>query len=158
MKVSFIKDTYKEVETFNDRVTVVTLTGNIFLPQAVKTAIHDDDTIYEWLKHHNNPRINGASPWKWVIVAKGKAIRADGDVNDYTFAERIAECRAKMTIYKFMKTLVNKCIEFYVNLLVGNGNQIDAIKIAKGSLCDDALRYDRLLKREQEHLKELLKG
>lgn len=152
MKVSFDKNNYKKVERFNDKVTVVTLEGVVLYPIEMHSALFKNPDIEAWVANHTNPKMN---TWTGRIIAKGKAMRAEGDADDPILAERIAECRAKIAIYKFIATLINKCIDFYVSILIGKGYGIIVPKMCKGSLCGDFEKYHELWEKEQKHLLEL---
>lgn len=148
MKVSF-KDGYKTVERTH-KVTKVTLRGIMDIPSEWKIPL----PIWEWVESHIKPRIS-MTHYTWYIIAKGKAKRRDEDKDNPVLAERIAECRAKMAIYKFVTEFLEKLVHYYAGVLIGKDNEFEPKEIAKNSLCYLQDKYHGLWDREYRHLIEL---
>lgn len=97
IKVSSKEPSYKEVKRFNDKVTIVTLTGRMKLPKGLEHAM--PYKFMDWIFVHTNPEINYEYGGNMTIRAKGKAVRSDKDKDNPILAERIAESKAKLKIY-----------------------------------------------------------
>lgn len=118
LKVSF-KNNFKKVETFNNKETVVTLTGYCITPLWFNNVPHK---IWEWARWHPSVEISETySNQNLVMVIKvsGKSVCADGDTFDDKMGERIAESRAKIKLYKFMHTLCKKLMYCYHGYIYG---------------------------------------
>lgn len=151
-KVSFTDD-FKKVERFNNKVTKVTLKGTI------KNTYGLDDLsipqpIYDWM-------INSWGDTDTIEVS-GIAIRSDKDKDDPVLGERLAEARAKLKIYKLMKTFCYKMLEYYAQKLYGiKTNNTITVRASEQESYDDSLlkaykKYDRLVDVENTHIKQLL--
>lgn len=150
-KVSFNKDTYKKVEVFNDKATVVTLTAKVVVPK--KFAKHVPLEIFDWMWKHNNPKVRYVDPpYTIELQAKGKTVRSEEDENKPMLAERLAECRAKMAIYKFMLTFIEQYERYYMDILFGKGKTIyptkDSDEPSKDSVEGADDRFAKLWDRE----------
>ena len=153
-KVSFT-DNFKKVERFNNKVTKVTLEGiinNIYThdPISIPTP------VFEWMASIIGPHIN-------IIKMSGTAVRNNKDKDDPVLGERLAEARAKLKIYKFMKTFCNKMLKYYKLKLYGikaNNKVIintDPEELSRNdSLLKAYMKYDRLIDVENTHIKQLL--
>ena len=150
IKVSF-KET-KEVQKFNDKVTLVTLYGKTkycgkinFLPME----------IVKWV--HTHPIVDNISfgLGSIHIKATGKTIKSENDVDNPVLAERIAESRAKIKVYKFMHTLCNKLYKYYCKIAFGQDDFVPAYYVS-GSLYRELQRYNSLLLKESLHLEDLI--
>ena len=154
-KVSF-KDDFKKVERFNNKVTKVTLKGSIndlYTPNGLDVP----RPIIDWM-------VNSWGNTDTIEVA-GTAIRNDKDKDDPVLGERLAEARAKLKIYKLMKTFCYKMLKYYALKLYGintknNINTITVRAIDQESY-DDSLqkaykKYSRLVDVENTHIKQLL--
>ena len=154
LKVSF-KDTPEQpskiIQIFNGKVTTVTLVGSV--PWDLKIFMPLE--ITRWIVDH--PFVDSKWPWPGKIIIKttGIAKRADGDAYNPILAERIAEARAKIKIYKFMASLLKKVCKAYYKTLYGNTNSMPTM--GWGGLFGDMTKYDNLLFKEWEHLNQLLK-
>ena len=152
LKVSF-KDTpekpAKTICRFNNKVTVVHLHGTLEWELKIIPP-----KVVLWLFKH--PFTDGTKYGnKLSIDVIGTAKRADGDVDNPILAERIAEARAKIKIYKFMARLLKKVCKEYYKTLYGNTNSMPSM--GWGGLFGDMTKYDNLLFKEEEHLNQLLK-
>ena len=155
-KVSFTDD-FKKVERFNNKVTKVTLEGiinNIYTydPISIPTP------VFEWMASIIGPHIN-------IIKMSGTAVRNDKDKDDPVLGERLAEARAKLKIYKFMKTFCNKMLKYYKFKLYGTkaNNEIIVKTSPEGLSNNDSLlkaymKYGELVEVENNHIKQLLYG
>lgn len=153
-KVSFKDPMYKKVQKFNDRATVVTLKGDLKIPIEVMTSI--PKKMHDWMMKKSNPKVK-VYPWQGIIsiTATGKAVRSEDDKDDPVLAERIAECRAKIAIYKFVTHLIEKYNKYYIKLIIGkygttrpDYNQKDTLHAIHG-------KYSTLWGKELKHLEEL---
>ena len=152
-KVSFTND-FKKVERFNNKVTKVTLKGTIKNVYALDE-LNIPQPIYDWMKDNNRKELD-------TLEVSGTAIRNDKDKDDPVLGERLAEARAKLKIYKFMKTFCNKMLEYYAQQLYGikTNNTITIRASTPDETCDNVLKaykkYDRLVDVENTHIKQLL--
>ena len=157
LKVSF-KNDFKKVETFNDKATVVTLTGKMLCPNFMSDCL--PTKVWEWIEHH--PSIEVSESFMqlghyYIIKSSGKSVCANGDTFDIKMGERIAECRAKIRIYKFMQTLTKMLLECYHGIAFGEDVAINDMDICSGnSILYTNTRYTELLEHEKHHLVELL--
>lgn len=155
-KVSFKDPKYKKVQKFNDKVTVVTLKGDMKIPIEVTASMPKD--VYGWMEKKSNPKVK-CYPWNSIIgiTATGKAVRSKEDKDDPVLAERIAECRAKIAIFGFIAQFTQKYLNCYKRLMVGKNGFIATRDVQKESIYGINERYCILWMKEQKHLKELLK-
>ena len=153
-KVSFTDD-FKKVERFNNKVTKVTLKGTIKNIYALDD-LNIPQPIYDWMMGDNckNPD---------TLEVSGIAVRSDNDKDDPVLGERLAEARAKLKIYKFMKTFCNKMLKYYKFKLYGTkaNNEIIVKTSPEGLSNNDSLlkaymKYDKLVDVENNHIKQLL--
>ena len=149
-KVSF-KDDFKKVERFDNKDTKVTLKGTIKNTYALDD-LSIPQPIYDWM----------IDSWgdTDTIEVSGIAIRSDKDTDDPVLGERLAEARAKLKIYKFMRTFCHKMLEYYTLKLYGTkaSNNTIVIKVnpEKDSLFKAYMKYDKLIDVENNHIKQLL--
>lgn len=156
-KVSFKDPMYKKVQKFNDRATVVTLKGDLKIPIEVMTSI--PKKMHDWMMKKSNPKVK-VYPWQGIIsiVVKGKFIKSKEDKEDSVSAERIAECKAKIKLYKFMCTLLMNYVEYYATLLKGKEWSFENTPINDTNCIAYVYnKYTRLYLNENKHLEELLK-
>lgn len=156
IKVSFKKSSYKKVERFNDKVTIVTLTGIMHLPENLESVMPKG--FMNWLYNHTNPTIVYTGyKGNMTITAKGKAIRSDKDKDNPVLAERIAESKAKLKIYSFIHSFISKYILEYNKLMTGKND----LMMHEGEVTDDSLfgmadKYQYFITTEKEHLESLI--
>ena len=151
-KVSFTED-FKKVERFNNKVTKVTLKGTIKNTWALGD-LNIPRPVIDWM----------IDSWgdTDTIEVSGIAIRNDKDKDDPVLGERLAEARAKLKIYKFMKTFCYKMLKYYALKLYGiNTNSAITIRAIEQESYDDSLqkaykKYSRLVDVESTHIKQLL--
>ena len=149
-KVSFTDD-FKKVERFNNKVTKVTLKGStndLFTLNGLDVP----RPIIDWI-------INSWGDTDTIKVS-GIAVRNDKDKDDPVLGERLAEARAKLKIYKFMKTFCHKMLEYYTLKLYGtkasNNTIVFTVNPEKDSLFKAYMKYDKLVDVENNHIKQLL--
>lgn len=156
-KVSFKDPMYKKVQKFNDRVTVVTLKGDLRIPMEVMNSM--PKKMWDWMSDKINPRVK-VYHWQGIInvIVTGKAVRSKEDKDDPVLAERIAECRAKIKLYKFIYILLMNYTEYYATLLKGKEWSFENTPV-NDSTCIAYIynKYTRLYINEKKHLEELLK-
>lgn len=160
IKVSF-KDTpnvkKKEVYTYNDKVTVVKLRGQV---KAEKVPYITDKKINSWIM--NSPYIDDGHIYYGLhhlkLVFEGKAVRNDYDANDPVLAERIAESRAKIKLYRFMLRLCYRLFGYYKRVLIGRQSFTYNEDAVHDSLARDIQKYTELKWKEEEHLNKLIHG
>lgn len=152
-KVSFTDD-FKKVERFNNKVTKVTLKGTIKNAWALDD-LNIPQSIYDWMRDNNCKDLD-------TLEVSGIAIRSDKDKDDPVLGERLAEARAKLKIYKFMKTFCYKMLKYYALKLYGiNTNSAITVRAINQESYDDSLqkayeKYNRLVDVENTHIKQLL--
>lgn len=141
--------------------TYVTLKGymripEIYVPQDIRDWVHSVKSIQSDL-YYNIWGTNGVA----TICVTGKAIKADADVDDVVFAERIAESRAKLKLYWFVYKLIGKILRYHKRLLYGNSVVRAANLVSDKNhdyLYKAERKYNRLLNTEGQHLSTLLHG
>ena len=152
-KVSFT-DNFKKVERFNNKVTKVTLKGTIKDAWALDY-LNIPQPIYDWMKDNNCKDFD-------TLEISGIAVRSDNDKDDPVLGERLAEARAKLKIYKFMRTFCHKMLKYYALKLYGTkaSNNTIVIKVnpERDSLFKAYMKYDKLVDVENNHIKQLLYG
>ena len=157
LKVSF-KDNYKKSDVFNNKVTEVTLTGSMEMPEWWH---HIPKDIADWVWDHPSVEFDGYfATNKGIITAKGKSKCREGEKFDAAVGERIAEARAKIRIYRFMYTLCAKLMSHYFKFLYGNRtiylNSESHDEAPKDCVRGAYKKYKNLLSREYFHLAKLL--
>jgi hypothetical protein len=142
----------KEVQRFN-KATIVTLQGKTVFNGEL---LMPTKKIYKWIVNNHNIVDNVPFGLDNIhIKAIGRAKKSDNDVDNPVLAERIAEARAKIKIYKFMYTLCNKLYKHFCMLCMG----FDDLKLAYwrvDSIYGDMKKYYKLLEKEKEHLQKLI--
>lgn len=156
-KVSFKDPMYKKVQKFNDRVTVVTLKGDLKIPMEVMYSMPKE--VCDWMTKKSNPKVK-VYHWQGIIsvTVTGKAIRSEKDKDNPVLAERIAECRAKLKLYEFIYTLLMNYVEYYATLLKGKEWSFENTPVNDTNCIAYVYnKYTRLYLNEEKHLEELLK-
>lgn len=152
-KVSFTDD-FKKVERFNNKVTKVTLKGTIKNAWALDD-LNIPQSIYDWMRNNNCKDLD-------TLEVSGIAIRSDNDKDDPVLGERLAEARAKLKIYKFMRTFCHKMLKYYALKLYGiTTNSAITLRAIDQESYDDSLqkaykKYSKLVDVENTHIKQLL--
>lgn len=161
LKVSF-KSVYggcpaKRIEIFNDKATIVTLTGTIKAPDWWWKIPKD---IYKWMMEHPSVEVSDNLLGNVTVKVIGKSVCSEEDIFSSKLGERIAEARAKIKLYRFMYNLSSKIIAYNKKVLYGNFEV--ATRITKYNehplqcLYIDAIKYNELLTAEKKHLNNLL--
>lgn len=151
-KVSFNKSYYKDVRRFNDKVTAVTLIGDMDVPPVPLTV------LYRMIKSMNSPYVtlsildSGAVQ----IRSKGRAFRSDKDKDNPKLAERIAESKAKMSMYKCVHSLAKRYIDYCSIMVTGMKGNINPYPHTKDSIFEVQQKYLNLLHKERNHSEDLL--
>ena len=155
-KVSFKDPKYKKVQKFNDRVTVVTLKGDMQIPIEVITSTPKE--VCDWMMNKINPKVQ-VYHWQGIIsiTATGKAVKSEDDKDNPVLAERIAECRAKIAIFGFIAQFTQKYLNYCKVLMVGKNGFIATRDVQKESIYGINERYCILWMKELKHLEKLLK-
>lgn len=157
-KVSF-KEGSKKVQTFNNKATIVTLTGRITLPKWFCFLPND---IATWVTHHPTVEFDCIYALEEAVISvSGKSVCSDNDTYNHLLGERIAESRAKLRLYKFMYTLCQKLMWHYYNILYGQSFEKGAHtatlnSIPRGGLKGVVDKYGALWVKEHNHLNQLL--
>lgn len=153
-KVSFNN---KKIQTHNNKVTIVTLNGVLHFPKIVWAYTTGD--IMDWMWHH--PTVD-VSPFglNGTLIVSGKSTCSDGDTFDAVKGERIAECRAKIRLYKFIAKLCEKILRNSFTTMYGNA-EISRFTESHANSPQDCVwlarkKYIELLSREIKHEKKLL--
>lgn len=154
-KVSF-KETPKspsKLITKSGAVTNCTLMGSVSLPE-----------FFDYLPPHINMWISkvdyveiyeDVANHKMIIFSSGVAKCSPNDRYDTILGERIAESRAKYCIYKFFYNFTKKVISYYYELILGMPCEVNC---KDGTLASDNIKYEKLMRREEKHLEELING
>ena len=155
-KVSFKDLSSKKVKRFNNRATVVTLKGDMKIPLEVMTSMPKE--VCDWIVKKSNPKVK-VYHWQGIInvTATGKAVRSKDGKDDLVLAERIAECRAKIAIYKFVTHLIEKYNKYYIKLIIGKYGTTRPDYNQKETLHSIQGKYSALWGKELKHLEELFK-
>lgn len=146
----------KKVQVFNNKVTVVTLTGYL----KVDSWIYNY-TIWDWASHHPSVDVsNDIARMNFILKVSGKSTCTEGDKFSPVYGERIVEARAKIKLYKFMCRLLSKAMGYHRDLLFGNCEISNVTyshsKPPKPCLYTNYKKYLNLWEKECEHLNNLL--
>lgn len=158
-KVSFksSKDSsFRRVEKFNDKVTIVTLKGELKLPGWW----HGLPLNLKNSFSKNNVDIKTSLPLGSIIyiTAKGKAKRCDEDTDNPKLAEKIAEVRALIKIYELLEKATSKIVTHYFKRLYGDTTiRKIGYKNNSDSVYEVHQKYKALLIKESHYLGNLLK-
>ena len=90
-----------------------------------------------------------------ILNVTGKATCSSEDGFDSKRGERIAESRAKIALYKFMTTLLNKIIMHYRKLIFGDMD-IRIPELYKDGIYKYYCKYSQYLETEWKHLNNLI--
>jgi hypothetical protein len=157
-KVSFKKES-KKVETFNNKVTVVTLVGHVAISKEMYEMF--PSKVSTWMFDHRSVDVslgfgeNGSTVLR--LELSGKAVCSEEDAFDAVVGERIAESKAKIRLYRFMHTLLHKLYAHFITASIGD---YAAVRIEKegnfGGVFEVMGKYQGLLVKESHHLGQLL--
>lgn len=153
----------EKVQRFNNRCTVVTISGTITLSfdswcGAVPISIID------WARNNSSVHIPELWGDAMEIIVQGKSVTAAGDTFYPVLGARIAESRAKVKLYKFLYTLSNKMFNHFATLAFGcppeptdlNQETYSKADCQYGGLEGTRNWYWQLYQEEQRHLTNLL--
>lgn len=90
------------------------------------------------------------------LVITGRAKKADEDANNPIFAERLAECRAKLHLYRFMQRLCQRLLSYYSLISYGDKVSTSTLEQDGNHLYGTLWKYRDLYTVEKSHLRELL--
>lgn len=144
--INMIKATFdnkkKKVVIYNERVTIVTLEGQIKnIPYECFL------TLSKWLDTQSNVTIESKfyhSCSAMHFTVEGKAKRNPDDEFDPVLGERLAESRAKLKLYRFLYRVCDYCYKYYTKQLYGYEGSLRGRK-----------KYDELIITEKEHFNTL---
>lgn len=156
LKVSF-KDDCMKVQTFNNKATVVTIVGELIIPNKLLYVLPPE--IHKWINDH--PAVDATSYALTNLKVSGKSVCSDEDTFNAETGKRIAESRAKIRLYKFMHTLCTKILLNFYGLMYGVPEGASAIHTAvisdsHGGLREECKKYATLWVKESQHLGKLL--
>ena len=154
-KVSF-KETPKNPSKLVTKMggeTTVMLKGTCDLPEFWK---HLPDEIVKWIEGQSHVEgYEDIANNQLIIYAKGVSKCHPEDKYDIVFGERMAEARAKETIYKFFYHLCYKLEEYYQAILFGSDMVVNE---TKQGIMGAAIKYEKLWQHEKHHQIELLQA
>ena len=153
LKLSF-KDSpeipYKRIKRNGD-MTTVTLTGSFKIPSQISRL---PQSVIDWM-FQGGLIYRVSADNVFFIGVTGKTTRHPNDIPDSILAERIAEARAKLKLYKFMHSLASKLSEHLNNFQYGE-SVFPTVNSKKECLFNTILRYGTLIGNEYEHLNKLM--
>lgn len=142
----------KKVQRFSDgKVTIVSLKGEMKLPKFLQPFIPPE--IWKWIDTCRNVEATFTLTYM-IITVHGKAKRADNDPDNPIFGERIAECRAKINLYRFMCLFLDKLYTYYGRIL--SNDTLSHSNANDETIGGTMIRYANLLTFEKAHLLHLL--
>lgn len=153
LKVSFRND-FKFVSR-EDRKTTVTLYGELNNRSEFWDIL--PESIFDELFDYSKLTIGKMAD---ILRFEGHTIRHPNDKDNPVIAERIAESRAKIKLYKFMMHLCHGILRYYYDILYGNAEMFKVIEDANNKPKDCIYvafkKYRNLLDREKKHLDKLI--
>lgn len=149
LKVSF-KDDCMKVQTFNNKATVVTIVGELIIPNKLLYVLPPE--INKWINDH--PAVK-ASYALTNIEVSGKSVCSDEDTFNAETGKRIAESRAKIKLYKFMYRLIDQFCDYYSKLFLGYVGFLPTSDTSN-SIYAELHKYEALWIKESQHLGKLL--
>ena len=152
-KISFKNPNSKIVKTYNDgKVTVVTLIGE-FSNEFKHLYWNLPLEVSRWIDNHPTVKMFESDG----VLVTGKAICSEHDTNDPKLGERIAESRAKLSLYKFMRTLLKKVCGTQSKELFGKSQvSIPIDYLDRYSITGQYIKYCNLYEKEKLHLQSLI--
>lgn len=153
-KVSF-KETANnpcKVVVKTGRVTRVTLKGSMEIPYFWQLMPAE---ICEWIAQRNTVELyEDVAKNKILVYSEGISKCKDCDKYDSLLGERLAEARAKYSIYKFLFDLSSKLCNYYNKMLYGT--TVFTCEGSSNSLEGVVWKYRQLCDKEFEHQQTLL--
>lgn len=152
-----IKD--KTTRRFNDKATVVTITGSLpmFLGDSVIKWHALPNDVDKWIASLANIEIS--EDWAschLILKVQGKAVKADEDKDNPSLAEKIAESRAKLKLFKFLDKFIEKLMKAYQKQLYGDSRLMAYSVPDPNCLYASKCKYARAVSKEKWHLQKLL--
>lgn len=148
---NFLEVKPKQIYKSEDgKTTIVILTGTVWLPDFLRHNL--PDKVIKYINSYEGVKIHlmGA---RIIITSKGKAKRVDKDPDKPILGEYIAESKAKIKLYVFMKNFCKQIEKYYLNLLFST----DTFMVSGNADSTDTIRgtwnhYVNLLQKERQHL------
>lgn len=155
LKVSFKQNSRLPVRMIKHEgnLTTATLRGVVQLPNFLIPGF--PAKVLHWVESCQNV-VAHVNIYDMYLVIKGKAKRAPEDADDPVFAERLAECRAKLHLYKFMRCLCQKLLSYYTTISYGNKVSTSTLEQDGDHLYGTLWKYRDLYAIEKSHLIQLL--
>ena len=154
-KVSFKEtpDNPSKVFLKSGSVTTCIVKGIVKLPSFWKNI---PEEIIEWIRELENICLEeDFIDHTLTVYAEGVSRCRKGDKYNPVLGERLAEARAKMTVYKFMMNLTTRITNYYEELLYGNEEE-RAKEFTRCGVAGSIDKYFALTIKEENHLKRLL--
>ena len=152
-KISF-RENFKFVSR-EDRKTTVTLYGELNSRSEFWDIL--PESIFDELFDYSKLTVGRMAD---ILKFEGHTIRHPNDKDNPVIAERIAESRAKIKLYKFMMRLCHRILKYYYAILYGNAEMYKVIGSTEGKQRDCVYlafkKYRTLFEKEQKHLSKLL--
>lgn len=133
-------------------ITTVTLTGSFKIPSQISRL---PQSVIDWM-FQDGLIYKVTSDNTFVLGVTGKATRHPDDEDNPVLAERIAEAKAKIKIYNYMCSLIDRIVHFYAGILLGISGGLGEQGDGEDSLLTSYDRYCTLYAREVYHLHKLL--
>lgn len=151
-KLKFDKDNYKTVERLDDKVTIVTIKAQLIINNLTW------DIPIEALNECASSDSLKIQIWKDAIIfeVKGKAVRSDQDKDNPVLGERIAECKAKLKLYHSIIALLDRCVNYYGEKLVGKKGKMTFEEYDNNSIYANLQYFKKQWDREYRHWIKLL--
>ena len=152
-KISFKNPDSKVVKTYSDgKVTIVTLNGKMS-ENLCDLCWNVSYEIRLWAIKHPSVKLMDNT-----ITVTGKAICSEQDENNPKIGERIAESRAKLSLYKFMRTLLKKIYVDKYKEMFGDAilRSDEDFYLDKDTILGQLIKYSKLYEKEEIHLRTLL--
>ena len=147
-KVSFHGKEVKRVD--NVKVIYVTLNG------AADSKLYIPPEIFVWATEYSQNIDYSEGVGHIYIKVTGKSVYSKEDKIDSLLGEEIAETRAKIYLYKFMRDFCSKVYFYYKKLIDGESDIVVTVSSKSDSLYNVYLEYDMLYNREKDHLRDLI--
>lgn len=133
-------------------VTDVILKGVVELPHFWHLMPPD---ICEWIAIQRKVEVyENVANNTLIVHSEGIAKCMEGDSYSTLFGERLAEARAKYSIYKFFHDLCHRLRKYYSTILLGS--ECTVVTGSDSSLTGAMEKYASLCIREAHHIGELL--
>lgn len=153
IKLSF-KNQRKDVRHYNDKVTLVTINGNL----EISSDFFLTTEVLDWLEKH--PLVESDyHGWGPHLSITARATKSDSDKFDPVFGERLAEARAKKYLYWAMYRICEIQMKEMCKIIgIESDSLVDISTNDPNNLFHDSEKYYGMYVKESEHIKELLNG